>query len=142
MTSPKLLPLLAAALLMDGAHAQREAAVKIRLVADGQTLHATLADSPSARDFATLLPLTLTLRDHAGTEKIADLPRALTRQGAPAGAKPVPGMIAYYAPWGNLALFYRDFAWSPGLVPLGAFDGDVGLLARRGVSKIRIERMP
>lgn len=141
MTSPTLLPLLAP-LLMDGAQTQREPAVKIRLVADGQTLHSTLADSPSARDFAAMLPLILTLRDHAGTEKIADLPRALTRQGAPSGSKPVPGMIACYAPWGNLALFYRDFAWSPGLIPLGAFDGDVGLLARRGRSNVRIERMP
>lgn len=142
MTFPRVLPMLAAALLMDSAQAQEQSAVKIRFIAGGQTLHATLADSPSARDFAAMLPLTLTLRDHAGTEKIADLPRALTRQGAPAGGKPVPGMIAYYAPWGNLALFYRDFAWSPGLVPLGAFDGDVGLLALRGVSKVRIERMP
>jgi len=142
MTSSKLLPLLAAALLMDGARAHGEPALKIRLVADGQILHATLADNPSARDFAALLPLTLTLRDHAGTEKIADLPRALSRQGAPAGSQPVPGMIAYYAPWGNLALFYREFAWSPGLVPLGAFDGGVSLLARRGSLKVRIERMP
>lgn len=140
MTLPTLLTLLAAAMLMDGARAQ--GAMKIRLVTDDQTMHATLADSPSARDFAAMLPLTLLLRDHAGTEKIADLPHALTQQGAPAGSKPVPGMIAYYAPWGNLALFYRDFAWSSGLIPLGAFDGDVGLLARHGTLKVRIERQP
>jgi hypothetical protein len=29
------------------------------------------------------------------------------------------GDITYYAPWGNLAIFYRDFGYSPGLVRLG-----------------------
>ena len=27
-----------------------------------------------------------------------------------------------YAPWGNLAIFYRDYGFSRGLVPLGKLD--------------------
>ena len=64
----------------------------------------TLTDSPTARDFASLLPLTVTLKDYAGTEKISDLPKRLSTEGAPKGFDPSVGDIAYYAPWGNLAI--------------------------------------
>jgi len=96
--------------------------MKIRLTVNGRSMTATLIDSPTTRDFLSLLPLTLTLEDYAGTEKIAYLPRRLTQQGAPAGADPSVGDITYYAPWGNLALFYKDFGYAKGLVILGHLD--------------------
>jgi hypothetical protein len=37
----------------------------------------------TSRDFAALLPLTLTLKDYAATEKISDLPKRLSTDGAP-----------------------------------------------------------
>jgi hypothetical protein len=50
--------------------------VKIRLDVEGTTLDATLDDTAIARDFASLLPLELSLDDYAATEKIADLAKA------------------------------------------------------------------
>jgi hypothetical protein len=97
--------------------------MKIRIVSGNQVLTGVLYDNPSARDFASLLPLTLSLEDYNQTEKISRLPRKLNRQGAPEGHDPRKGDITYYAPWGNLALFYRDFRYSTGLVPLGRIDG-------------------
>ena len=94
--------------------------MKINMDVEGTTITATLDDSPAARDFASLLPLVLTLQDYHSTEKISDLPRRLSTQGAPAGIDPSPGDITYYAPWGNLAIFYKDFGYSRGLVKLGA----------------------
>jgi hypothetical protein len=41
-------------------------------VIEGTPITATLDDNEIARDFASLLPLTLT--DYAATEKISDLP--------------------------------------------------------------------
>jgi hypothetical protein len=38
------------------------------------------------------------------------------------------GDIAYYAPWGNLAIFHKDFGYSDGLIILGKIDGDVDAL--------------
>lgn len=35
----------------------------------------------------------------------------------------------YYSPWGNLAIFYEDFDYSPGLVKLGRVDSDIEALA-------------
>ncbi|TMV78763.1 hypothetical protein FGG78_26350 [Thioclava sp. BHET1] len=69
-----------------------------------------------------MLPMTLDLRDFHGVEKIADLSQRLTIAGAPGHHAPAAGDIAYYAPWGNLALFYGDAGMAAGLVPLGRFN--------------------
>lgn len=70
------------------------------------------------------------LKDYASTEMVADLPRRLTTLGAPDGNDPEVGDLSYYAPWGNLAIFYRDFGYSKGLIRLGRIAGDLTLLKR------------
>jgi hypothetical protein len=138
---------LAAACHAQGLVAERPSAVSttetrtmnIRLTVNGQSMVATLIDSPTTRDFVALLPLTLTLEDYASTEKIAYLPRKLSTQGAPAGVTPTAGDITYYAPWGNLALFYRGFRYSEGLVRLGRFDAGIEALEVRGSLKVTID---
>lgn len=112
---------------------------KIRLTINGQSLTATLVDSSTTRDFVALLPLTLTLDDYASTEKIAYLPRKLSTQGAPAGIDPDVGDITYYAPWGNLAIFYRDFGHSTGLIRLGHFEDGMEALQVSGSMNATIE---
>ena len=103
-----------------GQSEQVVSSMKIDIDVEGATITATLDDSPAARDFASLLPLALTLEDYNSTEKIGTLPRRLAIEGAPAGIDPSPGDLTYYAPWGNLAIFYKDFGYSRGLVKLGA----------------------
>jgi hypothetical protein len=102
---------------------------------------ATLLDTATARDFLALLPLTLTLEDYAQTEKISYLPRKLSEAGAPAGSDPSVGDITYYAPWGNLAIFYRDFGYSRGLIQLGRIDSGIEALNVPGPLKVTIERV-
>ena len=97
--------------------------MKIRLKVGDTVLTATLIDSATTRDFISLLPLTLALKDYDGTEKISDLPRRLSTENAPSGSDPSVGDITYYAPWGNLAIFYRDAGYASGLVILGKIDG-------------------
>jgi hypothetical protein len=115
--------------------------MKIRLKINGKLLFATLYDNPSARDFAAQLPLTLTLDDYAATEKIAYLPRKLRVTGAPAGFTPAAGDITYYAPWGNLAIFHRDFSHSSGLISLGRIDSGAATLKTPGKLKLTLERI-
>jgi len=79
------------------------------------------------------------IQDYAATEKISDLPRRLSTEGAPPGIDPSVGDITYYAPWGNLALFYRDFGYSTGLIKLGKIDSGVEALARPGPLRVTIE---
>jgi hypothetical protein len=113
--------------------------MKIKITLEDTVLTATLVDSQTSQDFVSLLPLTLTLEDYAGTEKISDLPRRLSIEGAPAGSDPSVGDITYYAPWGNLALFYRDFGYASGLVILGKLDGAIEALAVPGAVSATIE---
>jgi hypothetical protein len=114
--------------------------MKIRLTLNGKAMTATLLDNATARDFLAMLPLTLTLEDYAQTEKISYLPRKLSTAGAPAGSDPSVGDITYYAPWGNLAIFYRDFGYSRGLVQLGRIDSGIEALNEPGTLKVTIER--
>lgn len=120
---------------------QQAQAMRIRLDVEGTPLTATLDDSDTARDFASLLPLTLTLQDYAATEKVSDLPRRLSTNGAPAGIDPAIGDLTYYAPWGNLAVFYRDFGYSSGLVKLGTLDAGADPLNRPRPLRATIERI-
>ena len=120
----------------------RAAPMKIRIVVGDQSIPVTLDDNASARDFVSLLPLSLTLEDHADTEKIATLPRKLTTDGTPAGSTPVTGDFSYYAPWGNLAIYLKPFHHSPGLVRLGRIDGRLELLNARGKFAVRFEVRP
>ena len=116
-------------------------AMKIRLTSDGRSSTATLIDSPTTRDFLSLLPLTLTLEDYARIEKIAYLPRKLSEEGALAGVDPSVGDITYYAPWGNLALFYKDFGYAKGLIRLGNMDDGVEEFNIPGSVTITIEHL-
>ena len=116
--------------------------MKIRLTINGRVAKAILEDTAIAQDFASLLPLAIALKDYASTEKVADLPRSLSQTGAPAGYKPSVGDIAYYAPWGNLAIFYRDFDYANGLVRLGRIVSGVDVLAEAGPLKTTIEIEP
>lgn len=113
--------------------------MKVRLTINGKETTATLTNSATTRDFVALLPLTLKLDDYASTEKIAFLPKKLSTQGAPAGIDPDVGDITYYAPWGNLAIFYRDFGYSTGLIKLGRFDAGIEALEVRGSLNVTID---
>ncbi|MGO4634962.1 cyclophilin-like fold protein [Streptomyces sp. 2RAF24] len=113
-------------------------AMDIQVTLDGRPVEATLNDSPPARDFAALLPLTLNLEDFHGIERVADLPRKLDTPGAPEPVAAKVGDIAYYAPWGNLALFYQDGpAPSADLLVLGHLDVSADQLGR--ATRITIE---
>jgi hypothetical protein len=106
--------------------------LNIRIDAKGASVIVTLDDNQTSRDFMALLPLTLTLEDYAATEKIGYLPRKLLTRDAPAGITPRAGDVTYYAPWGNLAIFHKDFKYSPGLVKLGTIRDGIDVFRRTG----------
>ncbi|WP_260436370.1 cyclophilin-like fold protein [Burkholderia sp. Bp9143] len=117
-----------------------EHAMQINMDIEGTTITATLENSAAARDFASLLPLTLTLNDYAATEKISDLPRRLSTIGAPAAMTPKVGDVTYYAPWGNLAIFHKGFRYSEGLVKLGTLDTGIEIMLQSGPLKVTISK--
>ena len=114
--------------------------MRIRMTFDGRVMTATLYDNPSARDFYSMLPLELTIKDYGNNEKIAYLPRKLTEEGSGAFGNEQPYDLCYFMPWGNLAMFYADYR-HPGLIRLGRFDGGHEALHVPGEFPLRIERL-
>jgi hypothetical protein len=114
-------------LAMTSAEAEADS-MKIRIRINGKEIAATLIDNATSRDFVSLLPLKLKLEDYGETEKISYLPRKLSTEGAPPGSDPSAGDVSYYAPWGNLAIFRKDFRYSSGLIKLGKVDSGLEAL--------------
>ncbi|AUW58551.1 hypothetical protein C1T17_11020 [Sphingobium sp. SCG-1] len=112
----------------------------VEIVSGSRSWTVQMNDGPAARDFLAQLPLTLILKDYGGNEKIADLPHPLTRESAPEAVTPQAGDVAFYAPWGNLAIFYRDGHHSPGLIRLGQLRGDAAKFAGTEPLSVTIRR--
>ena len=91
-------------------------ATQVRMAFEGGEVLVEMYDTPVAKDFISLLPLTASFEDYARTEKITYLPRKLKTEGASGGK---PGDFTYYAPWGNLAVFYKGNGSASGLHVMG-----------------------
>ncbi len=106
--------------------------MNIQFTFAGHVFTATLHDSPTARDLASMLPLHLVIDDYATNEKIAYLPRKLDETGSGPFDREAPGDLAYYAPWGNLVFYHAGYRYSRGLIRLGRLEGGVAPLLTRG----------
>jgi hypothetical protein len=98
--------------------------MKIDLTINGKALTATLLDHPTARDFASLLPLRLAMEDLFRREKFARLPRALAEGGERTRSYDV-GDVVYWSPGRDIAVFYGSRGPSippPGIIVLGKLD--------------------
>ena len=114
--------------------------MKLKISFGDAELTATMYDNPTAKDFISLLPITTELEDYAGNEKIFFPERKLSEDEAPTGCRPSKGDITYYAPWGDVAIFYKDFSHAAGLIGLGRVDGDgIEKLLRAGKEPVIFE---
>ncbi|CAN7264325.1 cyclophilin-like fold protein [Devosia sp. Root413D1] len=118
---------------------QEGGAMRIHIAFDDQRFTASLEDNASAREFAAMLPLDLTMSDFGGNEKISYLPEKLTALVRGPVPDAAPGDLCYYVPWGNLAFFHGRYESTRDLVRLGRLEGSVGPLLVRGEFAVRIE---
>ncbi|XEU18336.1 cyclophilin-like fold protein (plasmid) [Tistrella mobilis] len=116
--------------------------MQLRFTFDTHDFTATLDDTPTARDLMSMLPLDLTIEDYSTNEKIARLPRRLTEDGSGTFSGEAPGDLCYFAPWGNLAFFYKGYRYSRGLIRLGRLDGGIGPLLTRGSFPLSVQGLP
>jgi len=117
--------------------------MRIILTANGERFGGALYEHPVADDFARLLPLELPFKDFNNVEKVAPLGHALTLRGVPDADEPVARELGYYAPGGNLVLYYDSPGRWPGLVRLGYFTWDLRQLrAMPDGTIVRIEQDP
>ncbi len=99
----------------------------VRFSAESASVDVTVGeDNPAVRDFLSMLPLTLTLEEFAGREKISYLPRELAHAGSP-GSDPEDGDLIYYTPWGNLGFYYNaaGIDYSDQTIHFGTYDASL-----------------
>ncbi len=77
-----------------------------------------LNDSPAADSLYEQLPLTAEVSDFSDNEKIFYPPSQLDTADSPL-AQSGAGTLAYYAPWGDVVMFYGDYSENPSLYELG-----------------------
>ena len=90
------------------------------------TLH--LNGSQAAKDLCAQLPLNIEVENYSTNEKIFYPPKKLHTADTPM-AKPRVGMVAYYAPWDDVVLFYAPLDGGE-LYELGYVEEDVGQIEK------------
>ena len=115
--------------------------MKIKMTMNGRTITATLVDNAATQDFISRLPLEVEFEDYNRTEKIFYPSPKLNINGVKRGCAPVPGDITIYAPWGNVAIFYKSWSQSNDLIRIGSIDGEgIEVLKGAGSVTVKIEK--
>jgi hypothetical protein len=101
-----------------------QAPMTISVEANGKTVVFQLNDSTAAQQLYAQMPLRIEVENYGSNEKIFYPPKKLDTANTPkANAK--AGTLAYYAPWGDVVMFYKNFGSAAGLYELGhAVSGD------------------
>ena len=84
---------------------------------DGSEIIFELNDSSAASDLYEQLPLSVEIEDFSDNEKIF-YPEELDISDTPLAGTEI-GTLAYYAPWGDVVMFYGEYSEKPSLYELG-----------------------
>lgn len=69
-------------------------------------------------------------------------PDELSTEDLPSGYTPEVGDFSYYAPWGNISVFYKDFRYSNSLYKLGTIESGTEILENmNGEFEVTIEKV-
>jgi hypothetical protein len=117
-------------------------AMQISVKANGKTTVFELNDSPAAGDLYAQLPLSTSVENYSHNEKIFYPPKKLNTTDTPQADARV-GTLAYYAPWGDVVMFYGNFGSAAGLYELGhAVSGSEYIRGMSGTVKIKKSSTP
>jgi hypothetical protein len=97
---------------------ENQTSMKISVKANDNTTVFELNNSPAARDLYAQLPLNIIVENYSNNEKIFYPPKKLNTTDTPL-ADARAGTLAYYAPWGDVVMFYGSFGSAAGLYELG-----------------------
>ena len=118
---------------------ETKTAMQISVKANGKATVFELNNSPAAKDLYAQLPLSIKVENYSDNEKIFYPPKKLNITDTPQ-ADAQAGTLAYYAPWGDVVMFYGKFGSAAGLYELGHAITGRGYI--RGMSgTIQIEKV-
>jgi hypothetical protein len=110
--------------------------MKINVKANDNITIFELNDSPASRELYAQLPLSITVENYGNNEKIFYPPKKLNTTDTPK-ADARAGTLAYYAPWGDIVMFYGRFGSAAGLYELGhAIFGSESIQGMSGMIQI------
>lgn len=92
--------------------------MKIRVSANEKEIVYGLNDSQAAQELYEQLPLTAEVENFSDNEKIFYPPKKLDITDTPQ-ADSGAGTLAYYAPWGDVVMFFGDYSSNGQLYELG-----------------------
>lgn len=101
----------------------------IRIVIGETVVTGELWDNAPGRALLQRLPLTVTFSDLNSVEKTARLDPPLPMSGMPDGDDPQPRDIGWYAPTGDVVLYYGDVGYWPGIARIGRIGDDIDVIA-------------
>lgn len=112
------------------------AVMKIRVKANDKVIVFELNNSSAAKSLYEQLPMTIEVENYSNDEKIFYPDQKLDVSDTPL-AQASLGTLAYYAPWGDVVMFYADFGSASGLYELGqAISGQENISSLSGTIKI------
>lgn len=109
----------AASAKVEPSASKERAVMKMTVNANGNDIVFELNDSQAAKDLHAQLPLNIDVENYGSNEKIFYPPKKLQTANTPLVKSASVGTLAYYAPWGNVVMFYGSFGSAAGLYELG-----------------------
>jgi hypothetical protein len=131
--------LLASAYPLSGQRAEKGSPVDnaLSITIGGKAFGATLADNPTAGAFKALLPLSVSMSELNGNEKLYRLPKGLpTRPSVPPSIQ--SGDLMLYGA-DTLVLFYKSFATTYSYTRIGRIDDPAGLERALGAGSVTVK---
>lgn len=92
--------------------------MQITVHSNGNVTVFRLNGSTAAIELYDQLPLAIEVENYSTNEKIFYPPKKLNTSNTPAADAKI-GTLAYYAPWGDVVMFFEDFGTASGLYELG-----------------------
>lgn len=98
-----------------------------------------LNNGKAATELYNQLPIAIEIGDFSNNEKIFYPPKKLNISDTPL-AEPVIGTLAYYAPWGDVVMFYDKFNANSSLYEIGHVVSG-GELIKELSGKVKIDKL-
>jgi hypothetical protein len=113
--------------------------MQVKITSKGHRATFQLYNTRAAKEFYNQLPLHLDLTNFRKAQWMFYPPKKLKTDDTPLVSGAVNGTLAYYAPWGDVVMFYGRFGSASGLYELG--EAVSGAEHISGISgKVQIEK--
>lgn len=117
-------------------YGQQGESMTIHVESNGKTTVFELNDSSASKELYAQLPLSIEVENFSHNEKIFYPPKKLSTNNTP-NANAKNGTLAYYAPWADVVMFFKDFGSAGGLYELGeAISGIEHISSMSGTIKV------